>query len=208
MDPITSLTPVPNLAAEPRSQRLILASGSPRRRDLLRQIGIEPNVIDPADLDEAALRGETPRLLAVRLAREKAALVSSRHPGAYVIAADTVVAVGRRVLGKAEAEGEARACLDLLSGRAHRVETGVAVIAPTGRIAERLVESRVHFKRLTPREISRYLDSGEWRGKAGGYAIQGRAGAFVLSLEGSYTGVVGLPLYETLCLLEGLGWRS
>jgi septum formation protein len=187
---------------------LILASGSPRRLDLLRQIGIEPAVIDPADLDEAALRGETPRLLALRLAREKAAAVAKRHPGAYVIAADTVVAVGRRVLGKAETEAEARVCLDLLSGRAHRVETAVAVIAPTGQAAQRLVESRVHFKRLTPREISRYLDGGEWRGKAGGYAIQGRAGAFVLSLEGSYTAIVGLPLYETLCLLEGLGWRS
>jgi septum formation protein len=187
---------------------LILASGSPRRLDLLRQIGIEPAVIDPADLDEAALRGETPRLLALRLARDKAAAVAKRHPGAYVIAADTVVAVGRRVLGKAETEAEARVCLDLLSGRAHRVETAVAVIAPTGQAAQRLVESRVHFKRLTPREISRYLDGGEWRGKAGGYAIQGRAGAFVLSLEGSYTAIVGLPLYETLCLLEGLGWRS
>ncbi len=208
MDPITSLTPTSSPASEPRPQRLILASGSPRRLDLLRQIGIEPAVIDPADLDEAALRGETPRLLALRLAREKAAAVAKRHPGAYVIAADTVVAVGRRVLGKAETEAEARVCLDLLSGRAHRVETAVAVIAPTGQAAQRLVESRVHFKRLTPREISRYLDGGEWRGKAGGYAIQGRAGAFVLSLEGSYTAIVGLPLYETLCLLEGLGWRS
>ncbi len=208
MDPITSLTPTSSPASEPRPQRLILASGSPRRLDLLRQIGIEPAVIDPADLDEAALCGETPRLLALRLAREKAAAVAKRHPGAYVIAADTVVAVGRRVLGKAETEAEARVCLDLLSGRAHRVETAVAVIAPTGQAAQRLVESRVHFKRLTPREISRYLDGGEWRGKAGGYAIQGRAGAFVLSLEGSYTAIVGLPLYETLCLLEGLGWRS
>ncbi len=208
MDPITSLTPTSSPASEPPPQRLILASGSPRRLDLLRQIGIEPAVIDPADLDEAALRGETPRLLALRLARDKAAAVAKRHPGAYVIAADTVVAVGRRVLGKAETEAEARVCLDLLSGRAHRVETAVAVIAPTGQAAQRLVESRVHFKRLTPREISRYLDGGEWRGKAGGYAIQGRAGAFVLSLEGSYTAIVGLPLYETLCLLEGLGWRS
>ncbi|MHB8286982.1 MAG: Maf family protein [Caulobacteraceae bacterium] len=190
------------------SQHLVLASGSPRRLDLLRQIGVEPSAVDAADLDESPLRDETPRLLALRLARQKAAMVAARHPHAYVIAADTVVAVGRRVLGKAETEDEARACLDLLSGRAHRVETGVAVISPAGAKAERLVESRVHFKRLTPREISNYLAGGEWRGKAGGYAIQGRAGAFVLSLAGSYSGIVGLPLYESLCLLEGLGWRS
>jgi septum formation protein len=205
LDPALTTSPTAEASTPPR---LVLASGSPRRLDLLRQIGIEPSTIDAADLDEAAQPNETPRLLALRLAREKAALIAARHPGAYVIAADTVVAVGRRILGKAETEDEALACLNLLSGRAHRVETGVAVISPTGSRVERLVESRVHFKRLTPREISNYIAGGEWRGKAGGYAIQGRAGAFVMSLQGSYTGIVGLPLYESLCLLEGQGWRS
>jgi len=186
---------------------LVLASASPRRLDLLRQIGIAPDRIDPADLDEGAQPKETPRRLALRLAEQKAALVAGRQPGAFVVAADTVVSVGRRVLAKAETETEARACLLLLSGRAHRVETGVAVISPTGESASRLVETRVHVKRLTESEIDAYLESGEWRGKAGGYAIQGRAGGFILELQGSYSGVVGLPLYETLCLLQGLGWR-
>ena len=147
--------------------------------------------------------------MALRLAREKAAAVAAtgEAAGAYVIAADTVVAVGRRVLPKTEAEQEARSCLALLSGRAHRVLTGVAVVAPDGRSASRLSESRLHFKRLTPAEIDRYVAGGEWRGKAGGYAIQGAAGAFVTALQGSYTGVVGLPLYEALGLLEGLGYR-
>jgi septum formation protein len=186
---------------------LVLASASPRRLDLLRQIDIAPDRIDPADLDEHAKPHETPRRLALRLAQAKAALVAARHPRAFVIAADTVVCVGRRVLPKAETEAEARDCLSLLSGRAHRVETGVAVVSPSGECASRLVETRVHVKRLDEGEIDAYIESGEWRGKAGGYAIQGRAGAFVLDLRGSYSGVVGLPLYETLCLLQGLGWR-
>jgi septum formation protein len=171
----------------------------------LKQIGAAPDRVSPADIDETPLAGETPRLLALRLAREKARAVA--QAGAYVIAADTVVAVGRRVLPKAETAEEARRCLELLSGRAHRVLTGVAVIAPDGRVAARLSESRLHFKRLTPPEIDRYLAGGEWRGKAGGYAIQGAAGAFVVALQGSYTGVVGLPLYEALSLLDGLGYR-
>jgi len=158
-------------------------------------------------MDEAPEPGETPRLLALRLAREKACVVARANTGAFVIAADTVVAVGRRVLPKAETADEARQCLGLLSGRAHRVLTGVAVVAPDGRTASRLSESRLHFKRLTSAEIELYLAGGEWRGKAGGYAIQGAAGAFVMALQGSYTGVVGLPLYETLSLLEGLGYR-
>ena len=188
---------------------LILASASPRRLDLLKQIGAAPDQVLPADIDEVPKAGETPRLLALRLARAKARTIAEADSGkdAYVLAADTVVAVGRRVLPKAETAEEARRCLELLSGRAHRVLTGVAVAAPDGRVSARLSESRLHFKRLTRAEIDRYLDGGEWRGKAGGYAIQGAAGAFVMTLQGSYTGVVGLPLYEALSLLEGLGWR-
>jgi len=185
--------------------RLILASASPRRLDLLRQVGLEPDAITPTDIDETPLAGETPRLMAVRLARAKAAAAASKD--AHVIAADTVVAVGRRVLPKAETEGEARACLALLSGRAHRVLTAVAVTAPDGRTASRLAETRLRFKRLTRAEIDGYVASGEWRGKAGGYGVQGRAGGFVIALQGSYSAVVGLPLYETLSLLEGLGFR-
>ncbi|HEY2662171.1 MAG TPA: Maf family nucleotide pyrophosphatase [Caulobacteraceae bacterium] len=186
---------------------LVLASASPRRLDLLRQVGLEPARIVPAELDEAPLRDETPRLLALRLAKAKAEAVRPMAEGAYVLAADTVVAVGRRVLPKAESEAEAKACLDLLSGRAHKVLTGVAVIAPDGRMAARLSETRVHFKRLTTAERDCYLAGGEWRGKAGGYAVQGAAAGFVMALQGTYSGVVGLPLYETLCLLEGLGFR-
>ena len=186
---------------------LVLASASPRRLDLLRQVGIEPGRTLAADIDESPLKDETPRLMAVRLARAKAQAGAAQAPGAYVLAADTVVAVGRRVLPKAQTEGEARACLALLSGRAHKVLTAVAVAAPDGRMASRLVETRVHFKRLTDAETGAYLDSGEWRGKAGGYGVQGRAGAFVMDLQGSYSSVVGLPLYETLALLQGLGWR-
>jgi septum formation protein len=188
-----------------RAFRLILASASPRRLDLLRQVGLEPDAVTPADVDETPLAGETPRLMAVRLARAKAAAAAAKD--AYVIAADTVVAVGRRVLPKGETEAEARSCLALLSGRAHRVLTAVAVTAPDGRTASRLSETRLRFKRLTKAEIEGYLASGEWRGKAGGYGVQGRAGAFVIALQGSYSAVVGLPLYETLSLLEGLGFR-
>ncbi len=183
----------------------MLASASPRRLDLLRQIGIEPDRIDPADIDETAKPKETPRLLARRIAREKARVVAARAPDTWVLAADTVVTLGRRVLPKAETSDQARDCLALLSGLAHRVLTGVALIAPDGRMAERLSETRLHFKRLTPAETERYLAGGEWRGKAGGYAIQGAAGAFVIALQGSYSGVVGLPLYETRALLVGLG---
>jgi septum formation protein len=187
---------------------LILASASPRRAELLAQIGVAPDRIDPAHVDESPLAGETPRLLALRLARAKAEAAAARWPDAYILAADTVVAAGRRVLGKAEDEAEARAWLQLLSGRAHRVLTGVAVIAPDGRSASRLAEARVHLKRLTSSEIDGYIASDEWRGKAGAYGIQGRAGGFVTAIQGSYTAVVGLPLYETRMLLEGLGWRA
>lgn len=188
-------------------QRLVLASASPRRLELLRQIGLEPDHVEPAALDETPRSKETPRQLASRLAAEKADAVHGAHPTAFVLAADTVVAVGRRVLPKVENEADGRACLQLLSGRAHRVLTGLCLIGPDGRRAARLAESRVRFKRLTLPDIEGYIASGEGLGKAGGYAIQGRAGAFVTGLQGSYSAVVGLPLYETRSLLEGLGYR-
>jgi septum formation protein len=185
---------------------LVLASASPRRLDLLRQVGLEPDRVVATDLDESPLKGETPRQLAERLARAKAE--AAAEPGAYVISADTVVALGRRVFGKPETEAEAARMLGRLSGRAHRVLTGVAVRAPDGRVASRLSETRLRWKRLTGAEIAAMLESGEWRGVAGGYRIQGRAAGFTLELQGSYSGVVGLPLYETLALLEGLGYRG
>jgi len=186
----------------------VLASASPRRLGLLRQIGIEPDVVEAADVDEIPLKDETPRQLAVRLAGRKAEIVGRRRGDSYVLAADTVVALGRRILPKAEDAGQVRACLNLLSGRAHRVLTGVHLIAPDGRWASRLSESRLHFKRLTPSDLEAYLASGEGVGKAGGYGVQGRAGRFVVALQGSYSGVVGLPLYETANLLAGLGYPA
>jgi septum formation protein len=181
---------------------LVLASASPRRLDLLRQVGLEPAEIDPADIDESPGAGELPRAYAVRMARAKLAAVACRHRGAIVLAADSVVACGRRILPKAETEAEARACLALLSGRRHRVLGGLAVARPDGTVRTRLVETVVRFKRLEAAEIDDYLQSGEWRGKAGGYAIQGRAARFVASLSGSYSNVVGLPLFETVGLLK------
>ena len=191
---------------------LVLASASPRRLALLQQVGIEPDALLPADIDETPRKSESPRELARRLAREKlaAAQAAARRREelreAYLVSADTVVAVGRRVLPKAETLDEAADCLRLLSGRAHRVYTGVCVLSPKDRQRERMVETRVRFKRLSNREIEGYLSSGEWRGKAGGYAIQGLAGAFVVKLVGSHSAVVGLPLYETMSLLEGEGF--
>jgi septum formation protein len=190
------------------SPPLILASASPRRLALLRQIGLEPDETRPAHIDETPLGQELPAHLARRLARQKAeaAAASLPHdPAAYLLAADTVVAVGRRILPKAETEDEARRCLALLSGRAHRVYTGLALIH-AGRLRERLLETRGKFKRLSDQELGAYLAVGEGSGKAGGYAIQGRAGAFVLGIVGSYSSVVGLPLYETACLLDGEGY--
>lgn len=181
------------------SARLVLASASPRRLALLAQIGVTPDEIIVADIDEAPLKGETPRRLALRLARVKAETVQAEN--ARVLAADTVVAVGRRVLPKAETEAEARACLALLSGRGHRVYTAVAL--RTGdTVRTRLAEARVAFKLLTAAEIDAYIASGEWRGKAGGYAIQGLAARYVVNITGSYTAIVGLPLFETANLLE------
>ncbi|PWE17420.1 septum formation protein Maf [Marinicauda salina] len=184
---------------------LVLASASPRRRELLAQIGFEPDRVAPTHIDETERPGETPRALALRLAEEK--LAAADHPGDYVLASDTVVSVGRRILPKTETREEAEACLRRLSGRNHRVHTGVAVRAPDGREASRVGEARIAFKRLSDEEIAAYLDSGEWEGKAGGYGVQGRAGAFVENLIGSYTAVVGLPVYETRQLLIGLGYR-
>jgi septum formation protein len=180
--------------------RLVLASASPRRLALLAQIGVTPDEVRAADIDETPLKKETPRLLALRLARQKAEAVDA--PGALVLAADTVVAVGRRVLPKAETEAEARACLALLSGRTHRVYTAIALRTGAG-TRTRLAEARVSFKVLSPREIDAYVASNEWQGKAGGYAIQGLAARYVTNIVGSYTAIVGLPLFETANLLEG-----
>ena len=191
---------------------LILASASPRRLALLQQVGIEPDLLKPTDLDEAPKRSELPRSLAIRLAEEKAlaargwALGTEEWADSFVLAADTVVAVGRRILPKAEVSDEAIECLRLLSGRAHRVWTGLALMTPRGSLRTKLVETRIRFKRLSHAEIEDYIASGEWQGKAGGYAIQGLAGAFPIKLVGSYTNVVGLPLTETLGLLEGAGY--
>lgn len=193
-------------------QTLVLASGSPRRIELLQQAGIEPDRIAPAGIDESPLRAEHPRSLAKRLAKEKAESTQAalsrepNHVAGYVLSADTVVAVGRRILPKAETAEQATFCLQLLSGRAHRVYTGVCLITPGGKLRQRLVETRIRFKRLPREEIARYVASGEWRGKAGGYAVQGLAGAFVVKLAGSYTNVVGLPLHETVALLAGEGF--
>lgn len=194
-------------------QKLVLASGSPRRIELLQQAGIEPDLVFPAEVDETPERAEHPRSLAKRLSRAKAERAREtlrREPdaeGAYLLAADTVVAVGRRILPKAELVDEASNCLRLLSGRSHRVYSGICLVTPEGKIRQRLVETRVRFKRLTREEIESYLASGEWRGKAGGYAIQGLAGSFVVKLVGSYTSVVGLPLYETVALLAAEGFK-
>ncbi|GIX11662.1 nucleoside triphosphate pyrophosphatase [Elioraea sp.] len=184
----------------------VLASSSPRRRDLLAQIGLVPDVIVPSGIDETPRPRELPSALARRLARAKAEAVAAAHPGALVLGADSVVAAGRRVLPKAETEAEARACLALLSGRRHRVHAGICAVAPDGRRAERLVTTVVAFRRLSEAEIAGYLATGEWHGKAGGYAIQGRAALFVRFLSGSYSAVVGLPLAETAALLAGLGY--
>ena len=185
----------------------MLASASPRRLDLLRQIGLEPDRVDPADIDEIPRLGELPPAHAIRLAEEKARAVMPRHPGAYILAADTVVACGRRILPKPLDAASARACLKMLSGRRHRVYGGIALASPDERLTLRRVDSHVAFKRLSDAEIAAYLCSGEWRGKAGGYAIQGRAAALIRWVSGSYSNVVGLPLFETFQLLIGRGYQ-
>ncbi len=186
--------------------RLILASASPRRLTLLAQIGIVPDAVDAAELDETPLPHELPAPHALRLARGKAAVVAARHAGAVVLAADTVVAVGRRILPKAERAEEAAACLGLLAGRRHRVVTAVAVVDAVGRCRDATSGSVVTFARLTVDDVAAYVAGGEWRGKAGGYAIQGSAAAFVRAFAGSWTGVVGLPLFETRRLLRAAGY--
>ena len=196
----------------PGRLKLVLASGSPRRVSLLNQAGIEPDALRPADVDETPTKGELPRTCANRLARAKAEValksiqIDDNLRGAYLIAADTVVAVGRRILPKAELVDEASQCLRLLSGRNHRVYTAVCLVTPKGAFRQRLIETRVRFKRLSEDDIQAYIGSGEWRGKAGGYAVQGIAGSFVVKMVGSYSNVVGLPLYETVTLLGGEGF--
>ena len=192
--------------------KLILASGSPRRLSLINQVGITPDHLLPADIDELPLKGELPRACANRLARVKAetALAHVRRDedlkGSYILAADTVVAVGRRILPKAELVDDASQCLRLLSGRNHKVYTAVCLVTPKEGFRQRMVETRVRFKRLSEQDLDTYLASGQWRGKAGGYAAQGIAGSFIVKLVGSYTNVVGLPLYETVTLLAGEGF--
>jgi septum formation protein len=181
----------------------ILASASPRRLDLLAQVGVTPDRVEPAEIDETPFNGELPRVLAARLARAKADAVAARYPDAVVLAADTVVACGRRILDKPADAAEARKTLKLLSGRRHRVYGGICV-AGAGARRSRVVVTQVHFKRLEAAEIEAYIESAEWQGKAGAYAIQGRAGAFVVKINGSYSNVVGLALYETLALLNGV----
>ena len=194
--------------------KLILASGSPRRLALLQQAGIEPDLLSPVDADETPLKAEGGRSLAKRLAKVKAemAVANMKRSGdfdnSYILAADTVVTVGRRILPKAELLDEASMCLRLLSGRSHRVYTGLTLVTPKETVRHKLVETRIRFKKLSKEEFESYLASGEWRGKAGGYAIQGFAGSFVVKLIGSYTNVVGLPLYETCALLQGEGYST
>jgi septum formation protein len=192
--------------------KFILASGSPRRLGLINQAGIEPDALRPADIDETPLRGELPRACANRLAHMKAEAalsfisVDDELKGSYILAADTVVAVGRRILPKAELLDEASQCLRQLSGRNHRVYTAVCLVTPKERFRHRLVETRVRFRRLSEEDMEAYLASGEWRGKAGGYAVQGLAGTFIVKIVGSYTNIVGLPLFETVSLLTGEGY--
>ena len=185
--------------------RFVLASASPRRLDLLARIGIVPDRVDPAEIDETPLKSEPPAHHAARLAREKADAVHARHAGAVILGADTVVALGRRILPKAEDEATARRCLAMLSGRRHRVIGGVSVIGADGAARRRLVTTAVRFKRLEDSEIEAYIATGEWRGKAGGYAIQGYAAALIPAINGSYSNVVGLALFETARLLRVAG---
>ena len=198
--------------ASSKNPSLILASASPRRRDLLGTLYVTPDAISPADIDESVLKAEQPRPYGQRVARQKAQKVydgrtAAKEPPAIILAADTVVGVGRRILPKAENEAQARMCLELMSGRAHRVYTAVAIIDAGVRLREKCVDTLLKMKRLSAEEISFYLQSGEWNGKAGGYGIQGYAGAFITHLSGSYSNVVGLPVTETRHLLLASGYK-
>ena len=184
---------------------LVLASASPRRLELLKQVGIAPGKVAPADIDETPLKGELPQAYAKRIASSKAVKVAALHKGDVILAADTVVGVGRRILPKTETVDEARACLELMSGRRHDVMTAVSVVGTDGKQRTKLVVSVVKFKRLSAAEIAAYIDCGEWKGKAGGYAIQGKAAALIPFISGSYSNIVGLPLYETLAMLKDAG---
>lgn len=192
--------------------KLVLASASPRRLQLLERVGLRPDLLNPADVDEIPHKRETPRALSIRLARAKAEralempLVRALGANTFVLAADTVVGLGRRILPKAETADQARDCLSLLSGRSHWVYSTVCLIAPGNKVSIRCVETKIRFKRLSREDVDSYVASQEWRGKAGGYAIQGRAEVFVRMLTGSHSGVIGLPLYETVYLLEGAGY--
>ncbi len=186
--------------------KLILASASPRRLDLLGQVGITPDEVIPADIDETEIPGELPRDLAVRLAIEKASAIAEKHPESHVLGADTVVACGRRILPKTEDEQAAKECLSLLSGRRHHVYGGIALITPEGKTIKRLCDTVVQFKKLSESDTKTYLETGQWKGVAGGYAIQGYAAAFIKSIRGSYSNVVGLSLYDTMRMLEGTGF--
>lgn len=196
----------PRAALSSVRNKLILASASPRRVELLKQIGIVPDDIHPADIDESSYKGEHPKDLALRLATEKARAVALKYEDAFILAADTTVACGRRLLDKTEDKEHARKCLEQLSGRRHHVYGGIALIAPDGSLRTRLVDTAVKMKRLSAAEIETYISSGEWDGKAGGYAIQGRAAAYISFISGSHSNVVGLSLYDTARLLEGAGY--
>ncbi len=203
--------------------KLILASASPRRLDLLKQVGVVPDAVMPADIDETPLKGELPAELALRLAVSKAQAIAQktlpppessplkgggREGGAYILAADTVVGQGRKILDKAEDEAYARHCLEAMSGRRHHVYGGIAIITPEGKLIQRCVDTLVQFKRLSPSEIEAYIAGREWEGKAGGYAIQGSAEMFVKFIRGSYSNVVGLSLYDTMNMLKGSGFTK
>ncbi|MBI2718124.1 MAG: septum formation protein Maf [Rhizobiales bacterium] len=198
--------------AEASPVKLVLASASPRRLALLERVGLAPDLLNPADVDETPKKRETPRALSLRLAGEKARValampqVKALGSNVFVLAADTVVGLGRRILPKAGTVAEAEDCLWLLSGRSHWVYSTVHLVAPGGRTSSRCSETKVRFKRLSREDVKSYIDCDEWRGKAGGYAIQGRAESFVRHLQGSHSGVIGLPLYETVHLLQGAGY--